>query len=110
VPATKWDGGQDIRHISFTHEGVGVRTFAEYLVKANFWITGGGEWNFRSRFKEFDQLKNRSYWQESALIGISKKYRLSKKFKGSVQLLYDFLSARSYPVSDPIKFRCGYNF
>jgi hypothetical protein len=102
--------GRDIRHIALTHEGAGLRSFIDVRLKGSFWITGGGEMNYHSSFKEFEQLKNYSAWQKSALAGISKKYQLRRKLKGNVQLMYDFLSAKQVPKSQPVIFRLGYNF
>mgnify|MGYP001010747512 CR=1 FL=1 len=99
--------GRDIRHISITHEGLGLRSFIDIKMKGSFWITGGGELNYRSSFKDFSILQDLSPWQQSALIGISKKYQL-KKMKGNVQVLYDFLYRQQVPVTQPVVFRVGY--
>jgi len=66
--------------------------------------------NYNSAFKNIEPLKNYNAWQTSALIGLSKKYQISKKLKGNMQLLYDFLAYRHVPVSQPVLFRVGYNF
>ena len=66
--------------------------------------------NYNSGFKSIQQLKNEDLWQRSALAGIGKKYQISKKLKGNVQLLYDFLAYKHMPVSQPFLFRVGYNF
>jgi len=66
--------------------------------------------NYNSAFKNIEQLKNENAWQRSGLIGVSKKYKITKKLKGSVQLLYDFLAEAHTPVSQPFLFRVGYNF
>ena len=66
--------------------------------------------NYNTAFKNIEELKNESAWQRSALVGISKKYKISKKVKGKLQLLYDFLAYRHVPVSQPFLFRVGYSF
>lgn len=106
----KMGWGRDIRRISLSYEGVGMRTFVDVKIKSSFWLSAGGEMNYRSRINDFEQLRNQSDWQKSALIGISKKFSLSKKFKGSVQLLFDGLYRRNVPASPPVVFRTGYNF
>ncbi|HYC29754.1 MAG TPA: hypothetical protein VEB42_13070, partial [Chitinophagaceae bacterium] len=74
-----------------------------------FYASGGYEQNYRAAFRSIDQLRQNA-WQQSALLGISKKYRISKKFKGNMQLLYDFLHAQQVPRAQPVVFRMGYNF
>jgi hypothetical protein len=106
----KMGWGKDIRHMSFTHEGVGLRSFAEWKWKKSLWISGGGEVNYLSAFKSVSQLNNYSGWQKSALLGLSKKYQMSKKFKGDVKLLYDFLWREQVPAGKAIVLRTGYNF
>jgi hypothetical protein len=78
-------------------------------LKGSFWISGGGEWNYRSRFENLSILKTVSQWQQSALLGIQKRYRLSKA-RGTASLLYDFLSQQQMPKTQPIIFRFGYQF
>jgi hypothetical protein len=102
--------GKDIQHIDITHQGVGLRSFLEYKLKGSFWMSGGMEWNYRNSFNNVEELKNYTGWQQSALLGVSKKYKIGQKFKGNVQLLYDFLWKKQVPVTEAIKFRMGYNF
>ena len=75
---------------------------------ALLWISGGAEMNYRSQFKNFEILDDYSPWQKSALLGISKRYRISKKVKGNMQLMYDFLSSQQIPKTQPVVFRIGY--
>lgn len=107
--AYKFGLGRDIRHIAFTSEGVGLRTFLDYKLKGSFWLTGGAEMNYRARFNSFEVLKSYSNWQQSALIGISKKYQVSKKVRGNAQILYDALWTQHVPRGQPVVFRIGYN-
>lgn len=97
-----------IQHINITHQGIGLRSYADYKIKGNFFINGGYEMNYNTAFKNIVQLKNYEAWQRSALVGVSKKYRVSKKVKGEIKLLYDFLSNDHIPVSQPFIFRTGY--
>ena len=100
----------NIRHISFSSQGFGLRSYFDWKIKNQIYVTGGYEMNYNSAFKNIEQLKNYEAWQRSALIGLSKKYQISKKLKGNMQILYDFLSNSHVPVSSPIVFRIGYNF
>ena len=102
--------GRDIRHINITHEGVGLRSFIDYNIKGNFWLSGGAELNYRSRFNHFEILNDYSAWQKSALLGVSKKYKAGSKLKGNMQLLYDFLWKQQVPRTQALQFRIGYNF
>jgi len=97
-------------HIHFTQQGAGLRSYLDWTLKGNFWITGGFEMNYYSTFSSITQLKQYNAWQPSGLIGLSKKYSLGKKAKGKVQLLWDFLSSTHSPPSPAIVFRTGYDF
>ncbi len=100
----------NIQHISFTSQGLGLRSFLDYKIKKQLYITGGYEMNYNTAFKNIEQLKSYNAWQRIALIGISKKYSISKKVKGNMQLLYDFLAHSHVPVSPQLIYRVGYNF
>lgn len=102
--------GQNWQNINITHQGAGLRTFVDIKLKGNFWISGGGELNYRNEFRRIDVLRYMSAWQQSALLGISKKYKAGKKFKGNAQLLYDFLWKQQQPKTQPVVFRVGYSF
>jgi hypothetical protein len=106
------------QHIQISSQGIGLRSYVDWKapfgsrmgILGNLYLTGGYEMNYNSAFKNIEQLKNYNAWQTSALIGLSKKYQISKKLKGNMQLLYDFLAYRHVPVSQPVLFRVGYNF
>lgn len=100
--------GSGWNNIKFTNQGAGLRSFVEWKLKGSFYASGGYEGNYRSTFRNIAQLKDESAWQQSALLGISKKYSISKAFKGNIQLLYDFLHTRQVPRTQPIVFRLGY--
>lgn len=100
--------GSGWRDIHLTHQGVGLRSFADWKVKGSFFISGGYERNYRAGFSRISQLRNINAWQQSGLLGISKQYKISKKFSGKVQLLYDFLHAHQVPRAQPVIFRFGY--
>lgn len=75
-------------------------------------MTGGYEMNYRSGFQRIAEFKNKSAWQESGLIGMSKVLDLRSKIlkKTKVQLLWDFLSYRQVPKPATVLLRIGYNF
>jgi len=98
-----------LRHISVTSQGIGFRSFFDYSIKKQFYASCGYEMNYNSQFKSIQQLKF-STWQQSGLAGFSKKYKITKKVKGEMKLLYDFLAHQHLPKSQPILFRLGYNF
>ena len=103
-------GMGSIQHIRFSSQGIGFRSYLDWKIKKQFYATGGYEMNYNSAFTKIEQLKNYAAWQRSALIGISKKYQVSKKLKGDLQLLYDFMARDHIPASDRIIFRTGYRF
>lgn len=106
----KMGWGENIRNIKITHQGIGLRSFIEWKLKGSFWLAGGYEMNYRSGFGQFAELRDRSAWQESGLIGLSKVVDLRSKIlkKTKVQLLWDFLSYRQVPRTSAVVFRIGY--
>ncbi|MBK7885369.1 MAG: hypothetical protein IPJ81_17475 [Chitinophagaceae bacterium] len=98
-----------IQRISITHQGIGLRSFVDWKLKKQFFISGGYEMNYQAQFKNIAQLNNYNSWQSSGLIGLSKKIKVQTKwYKGStIQILYDMLSNRHIPVSQPFIFRVG---
>ncbi len=99
-----------VQHINITHQGIGLRSYADYKIKGSFYVSGGYEMNYNAAFKNIAQLKNYSAWQRSGLIGASKKYKITKKVKGEMKLLYDLLANEHIPVTQPVVFRIGYKF
>lgn len=102
--------GNGLSNISFTHEGVGLRSFADFKLKGSLFINGGFEKNYNAAFSRFSELKNINQWTGSALIGLSKKMNGPKKLKTNIQLLYDLLHNKSVPAGQPLLLRIGYNF
>jgi len=98
-----------IKHISFTSQGLSLRSYFDWKIKKQFYASGGYEANYNSAFKNIEQLKNYNAWQRSCLAGISKKYKIGKK-NGEMKILYDFFAQRHLPVSSPVLFRTGYSF
>ncbi len=96
--------------INISHEGVGLRSFIDWKLKKQFLVSGGFEMNYNSAFRKFASLKNLDEWQQSGLLGISKKYKINNKLKGNLQLMYDFLYRAHSPVSQPIVYRIGFGF
>ena len=101
--------GQDIRHIAVSHQGMGLRTFIDVRIKKSFWLTGGGEWNYRSEIESLAVLKTIRHWQQSAVIGLQQKQQIGK-YKSTFSLLYDALWNRQLPHTQPLLFRVGYQF
>ena len=101
--------GNGIDNIKFTHQGFGMRGYIDWKLKGSFFISGGYEKNYLPQLGTISTI-DLTKWQESGLIGLSKKYPINKKMKGSMQILFDFLSYKNIPRSQPIIFRVGWNF
>lgn len=101
-----------LQRFSITHQGIGIRSFIDWKLKKQFFISGGFEMNYNARFKDISQLYNYTEWQQSGLVGITRKMNIKTKFLKvtSVQLLYDILYKQHNPVSQPVLFRTGYSF
>ncbi len=105
-----WGSGWN--NIRLTQQGAGIRSFVDWKIKGNFWLSGGYEANYRSLFNSISELRNLNSWQQSGLVGISKSVPIKTKFftRTKLQLLWDFLSYQQVPRTQPILFRVGYNF
>ena len=105
-------GVGSIQRLSISHQGIGIRSFMDWKLKKQFFVTGGFEMNYNAQFKNISQLQAYNDWQQSGLVGITKKLQIKTKwFKGSsVQLLHDILYRQHIPVSQPVLFRMGYSF
>ena len=101
-----------LQRISISHQGIGIRSFIDWKLKKQFFVSGGFEMNYNAQFKKLTQLQAYNDWQQSGLLGITKKVNIKTKFfKGtSLQLLYDMLYRQHNPVSQPVLFRMGYSF
>lgn len=102
--------GNGINQIRLSNQGVGLQSYLDIKMKGSIWISGGIEANYLQAFSKFDQLRTLNAWQQSALIGLTKKYRISAKYQGNLQLLYDALYRQHVPASQPILFRTGIGF
>lgn len=101
-----WGRGWD--HIAISHQGVGLRSYVDWKLKGSIYLSGGYEQNYRSAFNSTQALKDYSAWQGSGLLGLTKKYKAGK-LKGTMQLLWDFLSYQQVPRTQTILWRVGYN-
>jgi hypothetical protein len=108
----KMGWGRGWNNMRISHQGVGLRSYADIKLKGSLWISGGFEQNYRSSFSEFAVLQDKSAWQQSGLLGMTKVISVKSKFfkKTKLQLLWDFLSAEQVPRTQPLVFRIGYNF
>jgi len=113
-------GMGSIEKISFSHQGIGVRSYIDWKLKKQFFVSGGYELNHNAGFKNITALQNSEAWQQSGLVGISKKMSLKTKSKKmslktkytkgtKLQLMYDVLHRQHVPVSQPWIFRIGYD-
>jgi len=107
----KMGWGRGWNNIRITNQGVGLRSFIDWKLKGNLFISGGYEQNHKTAFSDFDQLRDLNAWQTSGLIGLSKIISLKTKLfkKTKMQLLWDFLSYQQVPRTQAVIFRIGYN-
>lgn len=101
--------GMGWKDIHFTNQGVGLRSYGKWQIKKGWNIQGGAEFNYMTSFQSIAQLRALPNWQTSALVGISKQYKVSRKISGNFQLLYDFLYRQHLPNTQPVIFRLGYD-
>jgi Mg2+ and Co2+ transporter CorA len=101
-----------IQRIAISHQGVGLRSYIDWKLKKQFYISGGYEMNHNAQFRNIQQLQQYNSWQHAGLVGLTKKIPLKTKWtKGTkFQVLYDMLANRHVPVSQPVVLRVGYQF
>lgn len=106
-----------IQRIRFTNEGIGLRSFLDWKLKKQFYVSGGFEMNYLLSLPmpsttQLQVVDRSNGWQQAALIGLSKKMNIKTKwFKATkLSLMYDFLAREHVPVSQPTVFRLGYVF
>jgi hypothetical protein len=108
------------------HGGIGIRSYIDWKLKKQFFVSGGFEMNYNQSFKSFSQVATGyrkqglgSAWQNAGLLGISKKIKFPSSSVGKkaglvkgtkISLLYDFLYNTHVVPSQPVVFRVGYNF
>ena len=102
--------GSGLNHIRFSNQGVNFRTYIDVQAKGSLWISGGLEYNYMQEFKNLRSISNLDIWQKSALVGLTKKTRISKNTQTNIQLLFDALYKEHIPQSSPVVFRIGYKF
>jgi hypothetical protein len=100
-----------IEKIRISHKGIGLRSFVDWKLKKQFFVSGGFEMNYNASFKKIVELRDVDAWQQGGLLGISKKVVMKSKLMngGKLQLLYDFLYRKHNPLTQPVIFRMGYN-
>jgi hypothetical protein len=101
-----------IDRIRITHQGIGLRSYMDWKLKKNIFISGGYELNHNAVFRKMADLKGPGSWQKSGLVGIMKKLPVKTKLvkNTKLQLLYDILHRSHIPESQPVIFRIGYSF
>jgi hypothetical protein len=103
--------GRGWNNMELSSQGAGLRSYVDWKLKKSIWISGGYEMNYRSEFKNINQLKDITAWQQSGLVGLSKVIDVKSKFfkKTKLQLLWDFLSYQQVPRTQPLIFRISYS-
>jgi hypothetical protein len=103
--------GSGWNNIRLSGEGFGARSFVKYSIGKKLDLYGGWESNFVSKIKKMESiLESNVPWRTSILGGISKSYIISKKLKGNIQVLFDFLYDKNRQFNQPFLIRFGYEF
>jgi hypothetical protein len=102
--------GSGWNHIVFSSQAIGLRSYMDWKIKNTWYVAGGYELNHLTSFGAVDQLYHWNAWQPSALIGLEKKYKISSKVQGTLQLLFDAFYRQEVPQGQAIKFRVGYTW
>jgi len=95
APAIGLGSGWNDIHLSF--QGIGLRTYTTWELLYGFGLYGGYERMYKQAAfldtKEMSAVTTKPHdqqnYNESLLIGLTKKYRITDKWSGSIQLLCD---------------------
>jgi hypothetical protein len=104
--------GNGLNAIKLSTQGVSYRSYIDFKFNKNIWLSGGYEVSkFTNLLQDNNALANPPFggWGGSALLGLSKKYSITKKRKGEAKILYNFLWQQQ-PNAQKIIFRTGLNF
>ena len=104
--------GESINNIRITEEGIDLRSFIDFKVKGNFFVTGGFEYNYQLPALNQYSVNLHNGWTTSGLLGATKSFNINNKFfkKSRIQVLWDFLARYQVPQRQQILFRVGYHF
>lgn len=111
--ATSIGLGRNWNNIQFSFEGLGVRTFAEWQWQYGIGAYAGYERMFKKATfistnetipSAKENTHNTNTYNESILIGLTKRYRINDKMNGSIQILYD-IWYREKGLRTPIQIR-----
>lgn len=100
-----------IKKLHINNQGIGIRSFIDWKIKGNFYVTGGYERNFLPEVNNTTIINDIriNEWQNSALIGAMKKYSLGKR-KVAIQILLDILSINKQGFRTPVLVRNAFYF
>jgi ribosomal protein S8 len=105
--------GTNWSHIHFTWQGLGFKSYVTWQWQYGLGAYGGYERLYLKTLFQDKEMTSESVpvsahsnnnWQESALLGLTKSYNINEKWRGSIQVLYDFW-ARDRGVSCPVIIR-----
>jgi hypothetical protein len=103
--------GKDLRRITISHEGIGIRSFVDWKIKGTLYCSGGYELNYQP-IEGINGIRPPAAWTPSGLLGLSKMVPSSNRIlkQTKLQLLFDLLAYQQTPRTSLLKFRLGYNF
>lgn len=102
---TKTGFGSGWNKVKLSYEGIGGRSYIDWKIpKSGFWLTGGYELSYFSRFSKIEELKRLNRWQHSCLFGLTKKIQLKNKGV-KLQLLWNILADKYIPGSPKLLYR-----
>jgi hypothetical protein len=101
-----------IQRIRISHQGIGLRSYIDWKLKKQFFVSGGYELNHQAAFSSIRQLRDYNSWQQAALIGLAKKINMKSRWvkASKIQVLFDALYQQHVPQSQPIIVRTGFSF
>ena len=100
--------GNNFSSFDFNDDVLTTKMFFDHFIYKSFYVQAVMEWN-RTEIKDQDDVSLGTQWVQSGLVGLGKEFKVTKKLKGSMSLLYNFLHDEKSPYQRPVVFRVGFH-
>ncbi len=101
-------GMGEIKHIRFSHLGMGYGAFANYKIWKGLGVQAGYERNRRTDIETAEGQRFPAAWTSSALAGVTWEYGIGKKAKGTIGIFFDALYKQHTPETNAVLWRMGW--
>ncbi len=105
--AYRFSTGTNFSSFALNDELFSAKLFFDHFIYKSFYLQSVLEWN-RTELKDKTDISLGTHWVQSGFVGLGKEFAISKKLKGSMSVLYNFLHDEKSPYKKPFVFRVGF--